>query len=248
MQPIELLARHSFPPNRLHYCGGNDYSQKIKLFVANKSPVLANELRTDYTTFQSAYNYLCAIADANKLDPFDPLVVEAYWIGNQLLENVSRKQIADLYTTKFSNEQNLGKELASEFAANLPPTVIPHHSFHVLYLHFMTRQLKATLQNLENCLILPCQVADASHSSLVVHAPSLEHGEKGYFISSGKLKKIEKPFPDHIRIGDWVSMHWNTYCMKLSTDQKQRLEQYTQKNIEIVNSLASFSDAFLPVR
>ena len=89
MNGLLQCSRYAFGPNRLHYCGP-DASQEILAYIDNKEqdPGLEKLL----SAFQTLYPYLEMISRANNIaDPFDERVVEAYWIGNDLLANTGKK-------------------------------------------------------------------------------------------------------------------------------------------------------------
>src|SRR3989304_3467125 len=90
MDGLLRAGRYAFGPNRLHYCGPDANAEilaHIREGVAD--PGLAKLL----SAFQTMYPSLLHIAHANDIkDPFNERVVEAYWVGNELLENISQKQ------------------------------------------------------------------------------------------------------------------------------------------------------------
>jgi len=88
-----LAARYAFMPNKLRYCGGDNNANLFDHVVAGESdPDLKNLLEE----FATMFPYLKFIAQANKIaDPFNYRVVEAYWLGNDLLENVSMNKFYD---------------------------------------------------------------------------------------------------------------------------------------------------------
>ena len=71
-------------PNRLGYCGGDDNRALYDYVVASAVDGGLTEL---LGRFSGAMPYLRLIARSiGSRDPFDPRVVEAYWIGNDLLQ------------------------------------------------------------------------------------------------------------------------------------------------------------------
>ena len=82
-----LFARYAYPPNALGLCGADGPRDLLEYGDAHASDAgLAEAART----FEGAWPYLELIAGANGIrDPLDPRVVEAYWVGNELLDNVS---------------------------------------------------------------------------------------------------------------------------------------------------------------
>jgi hypothetical protein len=96
-QPAEFLggplrfARYAFMPNRLGYCGGDDNRALYDYVVASTADRGLAEL---LGRFSGAMPYLRLIARTTGIgDPFDPRVVEAYWIGNDLLMQVEARQL-----------------------------------------------------------------------------------------------------------------------------------------------------------
>ena len=101
--------------------------------------------------FSALHPYLLLIAEANNLQPFDEQVIEAYWLGNSLLENVPFREMQK--TILSLQKHGLPRRIAEKKAANLPEEMLPHHSMHVLYVNFLSQKVKPLIQNLGNCLI-----------------------------------------------------------------------------------------------
>jgi hypothetical protein len=237
MNGTELIVRHSFAPNRLRYCGQNDLSQSVPLFLSSYSLEAEKFLQFELQSFKGLYSYLFLIARGNNSNPFDEKVAEAYWIGNELLENVSRKSVQQLFLERFSGEDFWGKELAEELAGNLPAHFSCHHSFHVFFAHFFTGSVPVSLETMDSCRIGTGKVLETRPHELLIEFEPLRFENKKLFLGKPEQKEIEKSFPDSLETGDWVSFHWNTYCMKLSAHQRKNLGFFTEQNIAAVNSL-----------
>src|ERR1035437_3294631 len=85
MNGIARCSRYSFGPNRLHYCGP-DANRELQSLIEHgeTNPELSVLLKQ----FKTLYPYLQYISRMNNIaEPFDEKVVEAYWLGNKLLEN-----------------------------------------------------------------------------------------------------------------------------------------------------------------
>src|SRR6516225_6560355 len=96
------FIRYAFMPNRLRYCGGDD---NRTLFEYGLEGVSDGGLQPLLRKFNGALPYLQLIARANGLaDPFDARVVEAYWIGNELLEGVEARQLYASLQERFSSQ------------------------------------------------------------------------------------------------------------------------------------------------
>ena len=110
-------ARYAFAPNYLHYCGPDtdgEFGEYLKAELADGGLV------QHLTNFEVMYPYLKAIAQANGVtDPLDMRVVEAYWVGNDLLEKVSEQDVYVALTEK----QRLSKRLSKDEMKWLLPKI-----------------------------------------------------------------------------------------------------------------------------
>src|SRR5579859_1535736 len=103
-------------PNRLQYCGGDDNGTILEYAVADtREPPLDRLLRK----FTGALPYLALIARRNGIaDPFDERVVEAYWVGNELLERVEAVELYDHLKQRYGRE--LSARTMDRVAAKAP--------------------------------------------------------------------------------------------------------------------------------
>ncbi|MFC2017955.1 DUF6390 family protein [Chloroflexota bacterium] len=231
-----LFARYAFMPNMLNYCGGNDNKAIFDYCAANRTdPGLAIILRK----FQAAYPYLKLIARANDMeDPFDTRVVEAYWIGNDLLNRVDLAQFHNSLRERFARQLNpatlnylLGKPSAGARA---------HHSFHVFDVHSRVGALEHSLDAMENCRIGWGRIKETGITHFTVeHRPLVLEGSRlklGDFIEKKVLRQINGTgFIADPQIGDLISFHWNWACDILAPVQVKNLERYTSYHLEIAN-------------
>ncbi|MCL1594496.1 MAG: DUF6390 family protein [Actinomycetia bacterium] len=79
-----LFARYAFPPNIHGFCGPTDTELVDGLLTAHGEAEIAHIVQQ----FEGAWPYLELIAGCNGLDPLDRRVVEAYWVGNDLLDHI----------------------------------------------------------------------------------------------------------------------------------------------------------------
>ena len=97
------FIRYGFMPNRLQYCGPT--GENRTLFDYGVERVSDGGLPPLLGKFTGALPYLKLIARANGLaDPFDARVVEAYWIGNELLDGVEVRQLYDALAERFGKQ------------------------------------------------------------------------------------------------------------------------------------------------
>ena len=153
------FAKYAYAPNKLRYCGPDGNRDIFDYCVAQESDKGLIELLKG---FEGAFPYLKLIAKANKIkDPFDERVVEAYWIGNDLLNNVKTNDFYEQLKNRFSKkiDQKMMKWLLPKPAEGAKP----HHSFHVLDVYTKTGLIRMgvkspIMETINNCLILPGKV------------------------------------------------------------------------------------------
>jgi len=248
MNGVELNARYALMPNRLGFCGDKKLEKILTGYLERKEDVsvLENELRKLHTSF----SYLSLIARANKKDVFDYDVVEAYWIGNEFLENV---KITDFQQFFYENlvVNKLSKKNAEKLAGKLPSDMLPHHSFHALVDRFVLERTDPVLITMNNCRIGWAQIkiignetrGTESYRNETMGTESLKLNfnyrkpkfelircEENVFHKLGEFKSIEEP-----RIGDWVSTHWWLAVQKLNQKQVKNLKKYTNQNLKALN-------------
>ncbi|MFH0780098.1 MAG: DUF6390 family protein [Parcubacteria group bacterium] len=231
-------ARYAFMPNKLQFCGGNKNSALFEYCVnAVSEPPLETLLRE----FRTLHPYLRLIADANKIsDPFDHRVVEAYWIGNELLENIRMNKF---YWHLIDGLELKKKIKLSEFdklALKIPLGAKPHHSFHVFNVYLRTGHLpiEHTLETMNSCRIgwgrikkILKNEIEIKTSDLIVRNNRLGLGEPA--IKKIAYKFIDQCFLKNPKENDWVSYHWNWACEIINEQQVSNLKKYSLQNMTI---------------
>ena len=223
-------------PNRLSYCGGDDNKALFDYCAANQTD---RGLVFILQKFQAALPYLKLIAHSNHIpDPFDPKVVEAYWIGNELLDRVDLAQFYGSLHERFARQLNpkaLGWLLSKPSLG-----AQPHHSFHVFDVHSRTGTLTNSLDTMESCRIGWGVVKEIGETHFIVdHQPLvLENGKlrMGDLRKKRVLRQINgASFITDCQVGDYISFHWDWACDKIAQKQVQNLESYTRHHIELAN-------------
>jgi len=234
MDAIELAARYSFIPNRLKYCGPEDADKVFfDYIITKKNKERVKELLHD---FKALRLYLELIAKNNNKQPFDKEVVEAYWIGNSLLDNVNNQEIRSLILNEFT-KQGLPKTTAQELADNTPVGITPHHSFHVLHVNFITKKVDPHITNLDKCRISWGIVKKVEDTHLLIEYKPVISADGKTVLGKPKEKRVNylKEFFDSIKEGDAVSVHWDLAIEKLNNERLANIERYTLKNIGVMN-------------
>lgn len=237
---VARCSRYAFGPNRLHLCGP-DANQEVLAYL--KAGVTDPGLEALLKRFNTLYPYLLHIANANNIaDPFDARVVEAYWIGNELLEaiplQVFYKHLVD--TLKLKNRGP--KTNFSKLEAKLPRGARMHHSFHVLNVYERTGHDRSlhTLESMDACRISWGKIfaIDGPQIKLMRRPLKMENGKiiladaETYIIT----RRLEDDFMEGPKVGDLVTIHWNVPCEVVSPKNVSWLEKYTLQHIALANT------------
>lgn len=210
----------------------------FKNYLEGNAPT--GDLESELKKFVGQQAYLKLIARATGLKPFDYNVAEALWIGNHLLERVSASALKRMILTRFTGKGMLSQKRALELAENFPAHAVPHHSFHVFFVGSITGTVKTTPRFFDECRPAWGVVTKVfGRKAQVVYHPVLVKKSVLYF-GGKKTKRIslEKHginLVPGLRAGDLVSFHWSFAAKELSHDEADRLDHYTQKNMDAVN-------------
>lgn len=237
-------ARYSFAPNHFHYCGPDKQSD---MFAYVTSGVSDSGLGEILNRFDTLYKYLVLIASQNGIrDPFDPKVVEAYWLGNSLLKQVKVRQFAEHLKESLELKK---KTKPQQLDSLLNKTVdgVPHHTFHVLNVFVRTGHLVIgqTLSTMDNCRISWGKVVGYAGSAngkktltLIIESTPLVY-EKNILRLGKPVKKTVATLLNSVQVGEFVTCHWGFVCEKISSIALKRLANYTRLAIELFNASAS---------
>lgn len=237
-----LFARYAFGPNRLGYCGPDDAAELFEQgAVGHEDPALRSLARR----FEGAYPYLELIAAANGLhDPLDARVVEAYWLGNALLDRVAPGPMGASMASRF--KPRLRREAWRWLATKPEAGAKPVHAFHVLDVFprlglMRSGQLDAAIRVMDSCRIRWGRVIERIGDDLVVSAVPLE-------LVAGRLR-LAPPRVERIRgwtdgvgflgsdlaAGDVVTIHWDWACDRLDPPRLAGLRAWTDHELELAN-------------
>jgi len=233
-----LAARYAFMPNRLRYCGGDNNCELFNYAAAARGDDGLKEILKE---FETMYPYLRLIAEANKItDPFNYRVVEAYWLGNELLEKVSMRNFYRYLVDEQKLKRKFKPKVLERVWGRVADGAKPHHSWHVFNIPRRTGHypIEHTLETMDNCRISWGRVTSLSGGITVDYQP-LELVDNKLILGSLVKKKIIPPinqsFIGQVGIGDYISIHWSWICDILSEQQKNNLEKWTRYNLNLSN-------------
>lgn len=233
-------ARYSFMPNRLHYCGPD---KNQNLFEYGIQKIADKGLEEILQEFQTLYPYLKFIAVSNGIkDVFDQRVVEAYWIGNDMLQNIALPEFYDHLLFGQGLKKRLDKKSLDKVIEKIPLGAKPHHSFHVFHVFRRTGNLEIfhTLDSMDNCRISWGKIKKILPDHFVVDYEPLVSKNNRVLLGPLQEKKVIRTFDGKgfvldAGIGDWISIHWEWACEKISLRQKNNLEMWTKYHLNLFN-------------
>lgn len=251
MEGPQVFLRYAFKPNSLGYCGGDDNRALFEYGLDGRVDRGLVELENQ---FDGAFPYLQLIARANGIaDPLDSRVVEAYWIGNRLLDRVDMGSLFRSLEERFR-----GRARPKDWrwlVSKVPAGARPYHSFHVLEVYpriglMRTGAVHHVLETMEQCRIRWGRVLSVGGSDLVVEVQPLVLRGDRLELAEAKRETISRwvygrGFVDAVQSGDWVSIHWGWACDTLTPRQRANLEHYTRWHIALYNcgSTAAIGEA-----
>lgn len=237
-QPSGLLAfiRYAFMPNHLGYCGGDEQELLFEHAAAGQADQRLAPLLAKFT---GAYPYLRTIAAANHLgDPFDARVVEAYWLGNELLDGVEASALYQSLEERFGAQ--LTPKLRQQVLRKAPQGAKPFHLFHVLDVYRHLEHDEIGMAAMESCRISWGQVKSVEGTELVVRRQPLSvAGGKlalGDAVDARVLRSIsDRGFAGDVAVGDWVSLHWGWTCEVLDQRRLSNLSRWSSHHLALAN-------------
>lgn len=247
MTPGSLLfARYAYPPNALGLCGTEETRALLEYGSAGVAdPGLVELART----FEGAWPYLELIASENDIaDPLDSRVVEAYWVGSPLLDQVDSRRLGLHLDDRFRARAGPAWRRLAE---TIPARAVPHHNFHVFGVYPWVGLLRTgastePLRVLESCRIAAGQIESvAGEIAMVAVEPLVWDGKR--LRLGGRIRREAGwhagglGFVGGLLPGEWVSVHWDWVCDRLTPVQVARLRGYTLRTLAIANRTAAAS-------
>ena len=235
MDGVALCARFSLATNRLAYCGPADAEPALyEAIVTGRGSPRAREA---LSRFEALMPYLEAIGAATGRDPFDREVVEAYWVGNGLLEAVDRGRFRALLEAL--TRRGLPPSIARRLAEHLPANPLAHHAFHVSFVGVgaVTGHVPTTVPNIESCRPALATVAAVRDGELEVTGPTVRASGPRLELA-GALRRSLRYDPKVLegpRSGSRVVVHWSWPALLLGDREASELERWTARSFAAAN-------------
>lgn len=237
---LQLFARYAYPPNERGYCGPGDHLALLEYRSAGITDAGLAELAK---AFHGPWPYLQLMATATGAGaPFSHRIVEAYWVGNDLLDAIDSHAFGNVVESRF--RPRTGTDWPK--MADAIPGGLPHHSFHVFVTYPWVGLLKEShrgepLHILDQCRIRWGRIdAVIGDRAVVTSRPLTWDGRR---LALGDTRQETVAFAldgsgteDGLEAGDWVSMHWGWVCEKLDARQLADLRRFSIRQLDMTNN------------
>lgn len=240
-----LFARYAYPPNERGSCGPPQHRTLFEYGVAAQvDPGLELLARQ----FAGAWPYLEFIAGVSGIeDALDHRVVEAYWLGNGLLDRISMTTFGNALMDRFRKQ--MGRSW-SHLAEAIPEGSVPHHSFHVFHVYpwvgLLGNGRGEPLEVLQKCRIRWGQVVSVTGDQVIVRSRPLSYDGRRLELGPPGLETATSGINgaglvSNLLPGEWVGLHWDWVCDRLTPRQLANLRRFTTRHLEIVNDRVAHS-------
>jgi hypothetical protein len=235
---VRLCARFSLATSALSYCGPRGADELLRRAAARSEGL--DEAGAALMRFEALAPYLGALARKWNMRPLDYPVVEAYWVGNALLDGFGpddfREVLAELA------RRGLPARFAHALEARLPQDPLPHHAFHVMFVGVgrVTGKVATTLRHMDACRPSWGTVLRREHGrALVLRQPLAMRGSR-LALGAPRREYIEfEPWQRReVRPGATVALHWGRAAVRLGREERAHLELATLRSIEAANEAA----------
>jgi len=229
----QLFAQYAFPPNVLGYCGPADSGLTEGLVTTEATRELGHIVKQ----FEGAWPYLELIGGLCGLDPLDRRVVDAYWVGNELLDGFDTLSWGNSIDERFRARAG-----SSWSTVELGiPDGAPNHAFHVFCVYPWVGLLRSgyadhALEVIDRCRIRWGTVEARVGSDVVVRSMPLVWDGDELSLGEPRVETVARSLQsENYHPGAVVSLHWDYVCEELTPHQLGHLQRQTSKHLGIVN-------------
>lgn len=226
----QLCSRFAYKPNKLDYCGSTPAQAAIyQCIVYNKCQGLESHMQT----FKGLNAYLNLFSRKFDKPIFDYASIEAYWIGNELLEEFKPDDFQQLvqYFADQSVPDFFLAELQEKFA-KLQLPFYPHHSFNVFFVGVgnVTGSVEYNLKNINNCLIRSAKIIaiNENEQQLEVETEEISQVEPVKWTKVSRFINFQPEFFNKLKTGHYIAIHWNDAVINLMPTEVKKLNYWNK--------------------
>lgn len=224
-----LFARYAYPPNELGYCGPAGAADLLR-------SDLPGEIARRARGFEGAWAYLEFLSHGRP-DPLDVAVVEAYWVGNSLLDSSDFSDLVGFLRERFVGQKGGTWESAAGRA-------LPHHSFQVYEVYPWAALLRRTgspaaVSVLDRCRIRTGKIRSVEGERATVISHPLVWDGSALAAGPPRAESVAwsvdgRSLLPGLSPGDRVTLHWDWVCDVITDEQADRLETLEERRLRAV--------------
>ncbi|MDD5341031.1 MAG: DUF6390 family protein [Patescibacteria group bacterium] len=227
MDGLQMFISYGLKPHQLGFCGPKESEVNVLLNYLQGNSIEQEHVRQILSQFERAHAYCDLIAKSNGMsDPFSREVVEAYWLGSDLLEKVSAPDLRSAAAQDLALS-GLSQKAVDKAVEKIPKKAVAHHSFSVLSKSGRNIGMNSL------CLVGWGIVREKNADKIIVSSSSLS-SRRGLKFTRDEVKVIawdRRIVPD-LKIGNVISFHFNQVCQVLNRAQLENLMKYTAINLQ----------------
>lgn len=234
IKALQFVSRFSLPPNALGYCGKDSAPAKLNsCIISGKCEGVTQELEK----FPVLHPYLKTISEITGFPKFSKEVVEAYWIGNDLLKKCKLSDYGLL--VKNFEAQGIPDFVVKELRNSPPKAFIPTHLFQVLHVGVgrITGSVPFNLNSVNNCMVKWGTVTNISDNKLTITYNLLsKRGNSFEIVENEGNFDYNKKFLRGVSVGSTVAIHWKQVIKKLTLNETKKLDFWTNETLRSLKS------------
>lgn len=228
------FTRFALPPNRQGHCGP-DRTEELAGYAASGSADAG--LVELARAFEGAWPYLELLGGVLGASPMSTTVVDAYWLGAPQGRRVALGDLGDSLRGRFAGQAGW-----RGLAEAIPHGGWPTHAYHVLCVYPWVGLIRSGvtspgLEIVDRCRIRPGRVVETIGETVVAESAPLE-------LEGGRLRRSDRPRlevvslspgMDPVAPGDWVALHWDWACERLTSRQRAWLDRAEEAHLRLAN-------------
>lgn len=226
---LQLAARFSLPPNSLGYCGHDTAPERFNSCVIHGD---CEGVDKEIEGFIVLHPYLKTIGELTGKPKLDHEVIEAYTLGNDLLNTVP----AEGYDALLDNfvEQGVPDFFVDELRENQPKKFIPTHLFQVLHVGVgkASGSVPFNLETINNCMVRWGKVTAMDDKKLTAKLNMLSGNPEAL-----EFSVIQEPhefeynldFLPNLKVGDTIAVHWQQVIKILTPEEIEKVDYWTRE-------------------
>ncbi len=230
---MQLACRFALPPNAKGYCGRNSAPAKFIKCIEQGS---CEEVMEEIEKFIVLHPYLKTIADIVEKNKFDYDVIEAYWLGNDLLKKIKPFHY-DLLLENFA-KQGVPDFFIKTLQEEKPKGFVPTHLFQVIHVGVgrASGVVPFNLASINECMIRWGKVLEINNKSALVLINSLKQEAKMYVLATEEVTiNLESGLESNLQVGQAVAVHWGNIIKVLNDVEIEKIEFWTNKTLDACN-------------